>query len=38
MIYGFYLNLLMLDHTFLMFPKNSQEDYDNAALSQLGLL
>ena len=37
--------VLMLDHTFLLFPKdyeedsdNTQEDYDNTALWQFGLL
>ena len=30
--------VMMLDHTFLLFPKNSQEDYDNTALWQIGLL
>ena len=30
------LNLLMLDHTYCCFQKNSQEDYDNTALGQTG--
>ena len=29
---------LLLDHTFLLFPKNSHEDYDNTDLWQFGLL
>ena len=30
--------VLMLDHTFHCLQKNSQEDYDNTALHQFGLI